>query len=144
MIKMSTAKKLNVILFYPAIIEIVNFAVFHFIGSAFAQTGLLGKLTAAITVALYVWIGWRTWVLVQGGFKMALSAAFLYSLFLLVLSSLAAVFNLGVQSEATSVTFLEAVPGLIISFVLFYLPVALLVTLVSWYVSKKFSSRKAD
>ena len=144
MIMMSTEKKLNIILFYPALVELVRFAVFNFMGSAFAQTGFLDKLTFAITMALYAWVGWRTWVFVQGGFKMVLSAAFLYSLFLLVLSSLAVVFNLGGQSEATSVTFLEAVPGLIISFVLFYLPVALLVTLVSWYVSKKFSLRRAD
>lgn len=144
MIKMSTAKKLSIILFYPVLVEIVRFAVFNFMGGAFAQIGLLDKLTIAITVALYAWIGWRTWVFVHGGFKMVLSAAFLFSLFLLVLSSLAAVFNLGGQSEASTVTFLEAAPGLIISFVLFYLPVALLTTLVSWYVSRNFNSRKSN
>ena len=139
---MSITKKLNIILFYPSLIEIVRFAVFNFMGNTPAQIGLLDNLTIAISVALYAWIGWRTWALVQGGFKMVVYATLIYSLFLLILSSLATGFNLGGQSETTDVTFLEAAPGLIISFVLFYFPLALLVTLISWYVSKKFSSRR--
>lgn len=137
---METTTKLVRILSYPVVFEIVRFIVFVSVGGAFAQTGVLDKLSIAITVVLYAWIGWRTWVRVEGGFMMALFASFIYSLILLLLSVVAASLNFGMLDKSSTPSLWDAVPGLIISFVFFFLPIALVTTLVTWYVSRKLKS----
>lgn len=138
---MTTAMtKLPKILSLPIAVEFLRLLVFIALGGMFAQSGLLDTASVVVTAILFLWIGWRTQRFGNSGITTAITASILFAVFLYLLA--VAVYIIGLikatgQLQQENVS--AVITGLAFSHAMF-LPLALLLALLGWYMAGRIPS----